>query len=199
MKNKEFVTSINVTDVQKTDLGGDRGFGSVVRGQFTFDGRIRSDQVGRFNTIVAPGEHAQHVETVFTVKVVKAKHIQWRDMKACPQKSRIESELTALSMEHLSGEVDWAVPENDSENESENTQENKKENESFPGDDTEYDVETERALALEEFANTIPSKYVDSFAEGEADLNKAVAQAAAWSPHKDSKDPLEIPNFLKRS
>jgi hypothetical protein len=119
MKNKEFVTSINVTDVQKTDLGGDRGFGSVVRGQFTFDGRIRSDQVGRFNTIVAPGEHAQHVETVFTVKVVKAKHVQWRDM--------------------------------------------------------------------------------NSFAEGEADLNKAVAQAAAWSPHKDSKDPLEIPNFLKRS
>jgi hypothetical protein len=216
MKNAEFVTSVQFTDTDsKTveDL-------TVVQGHFVFDGRIRSDQAGRFTTYVNKGELTTHIETNFTVKVVKAKHTQWRDMKACPQKSRIESELTALVQEHLSGEVDWALgekfkSENTQENNfwaqettqennfwaQENTQENKKENESFPQEDTEYDVETERALALEEFANRFPSKYANSipvttFLGREAELNKAVAQAAV---HKDSNDLLEIPNFLKRS
>jgi hypothetical protein len=198
MKNKEFVTSINVTDVRTPRDGDIDQVTTTVRGQFMFDGRIRSDQTGRFVTVVTPGEMTTDLWTNFTVKVVKAKHTQWRDMKACAQKSRIESELTALVQEHLSGEVDWALGE---KFKSENTQENKKENESFPQEDTEYDVETERALALEEFANTIPSKYADSipvttFLGREAELNKAVAQAAV---HKDSNDLLEIPNFLKRS
>jgi len=191
MKNTEFVTSINVTDVRTPRDGDVDQVSTTVRGQFMFDGRIRSDQVGRFVTKVAPGELTTHIETNFTVKVVKAKHMQWREMKSCPQKDAIQSELTALAMEHLSGEVDWRMPGEQNENTSENTQEN----------GPEYDVETERALALEEFANTIPSKYAESipvttFLGREAELNKAVAAAATA---KDSNDLLEIPNFLKRS
>jgi len=175
MKNTEFVTSINVTDVRTPRDGDVDQVSTTVRGQFMFDGRIRSDQVGRFVTKVAPGELTTHIETNFTVKVVKAKHMQWREMKSCPQKDAIQSELTALAMEHLSGEVDWRMPGEQNENTSENTQEN----------GPEYDVETERALAEADQPK----------AAVEVNLNEVVAAAAV----KDSNDLLEIPNFLKRS
>jgi hypothetical protein len=173
MKNTEFVTSLRVTDVDvHNESLGDES--THVRGHFGFDGRIRSDQTGRFVTHIVPGELTTHLETNFTVKVVKAKHVQWREMKSCPQKARIQSELTARVMEHLKGEQN----ENDLENTSE----------TGPIVPTvypeEFDVETERALALEEAANTVPS-----------DLNAVVAAAAV----EDSNDLLEIPNFLKRS
>lgn len=179
MKNTEFVTSINVTDVRTPRDGDVDQVSTTVRGQFIFDGRIRSDQTGRFVTVVAPGELTTHIETNFTVKVIKAKHIQWREMKSCPQKGAIQSELTALVMEHLSGEVDWRTPIGIV---LENTQEN---------DPEEFDVETERALAEADQPNSADQPK----AAVEVNLNEVVAAAAV----KDSKGLLEIPNFLKRS
>jgi hypothetical protein len=82
-------------------------------------------------------------------------------MKACTQHDQIKFEVARRVKFELK----------------ENTQENEPDEESFP----EFDVETERALALEAFA--------------EVNLNEVVASAAVM----DSKDPLEIPNFLKRS
>jgi hypothetical protein len=166
---KEFVTSVNIhnTDSETVeDL-------TVVQGHFVFDGRIRSDQAGRFTTYVNKGELTTHIETNFTVKVVKAKHIQWREMKSCTQKGTIQSELTALVMEHLKGEQN--------ENASENTFET---GPIVPTEYPEYDVETERALALEEDRPVYRPV-----------LNDMVAKAAV----KDSNDLLEIPSFLKRS
>ena len=169
MKNAEFVTSVQFTDTDsKTveDL-------TVVQGHFVFDGRIRSDQAGRFTTWVNKGEMVSRIETNFTVKVVKEKHIQWREMKRCPQKSAIQSELTAQVMKHLAGEQ--------IENASENALEN--------------------AAQLIEQACEAPAEVetADTFARDQAKamlgLNDMVAQAAV----KDSNDLLEIPSFLKRS
>ena len=174
MKNAEFVTSVQFTDTDsKTveDL-------TVVQGHFVFDGRIRSDQAGRFTTWVNKGELVSRIETNFTVKVVKEKHIQWREMKMCSQKSAIQCELTAQVMKHLAGEQ----IENASENALENTAQ-LIEQACEDGEPAEFDVETERALALEQ-ATQPP-----------VDLNEMVAQAAV----KDSNDLLEIPSFLKRS
>jgi len=145
MKNAEFVTSIRVTDVRFPRDGDVDQVSTTVRGQFMFDGRIRSDQAGRFVTVVAPGELTTHIETNFTVKVIKAKHTQWRDMKSCPQKGKIQSELTARVMEHLAGEQN--------ENTSENTQETGPE---------EFDVETERALAEADQPNSAISLKLQS-------------------------------------
>ena len=177
MKNAEFVTSVQFTDTDSDTVENL----TVVQGHFVFDGRIRSDQAGRFTTYVDKGELTTRIETNFTVKVVKAKHIQWREMKVCPQKSAIQSELTAQVMKHLKGEQN--------ENTSENALQNAVPTE-YPtdphcedGELPEYDVETERALALEQAT------------EPPVDLNDMVAQAAV----KDSNDLLEIPSFLKRS
>ena len=170
MKNAEFVTSIRVTDIRFPRDGDVDQVSTTVRGQFMFDGRIRSDQAGRFVTVVAPGELTTHIETNFTVKVIKSKHTQWRDMKSCPQKGKIQSELTARVMEHLAGE------------QNENTQET---------DPEEFDVETERALAEADQPNSAGQ----AKAAVEVDLNAVVAAAAV----EDSNDLLEIPNFLKRS
>lgn len=169
MKNAEFVTSVQFTDTDsKTveDL-------TVVQGHFVFDGRIRSDQAGRFTTWVNKGEMVSRIETNFTVKVVKEKHIQWREMKSCPQKSAIQSELTAQVMKHLAGEQ--------IENASDSALEN--------------------AAQLIEQACEAPAEVetADTFARDQAKamlgLNDMVAQAAV----KDSNDLLEIPSFLKRS
>ena len=170
MTNKTYVTSIRVTDVEDSKAAGGT---QVVRGMFTFDGRIRSDQTGRFVTIVAPQGMSTHLETNFTVKVVKAQNVQWRDMKRCEQKAAIQSEITARVMNHLKGEQT----------------ENEKENGSGTQPGTEYDVETERALALESGEVEILT------VEKVEDLNQVVARAAV----EDSDDLLEIPNFLKRS
>ena len=173
---KEFVTSIKVTDV---NIGNEER-STHVRGVFVFDGRIRSDQHGRFSTLIQPGDLVTNTETNFTVKVVKAKHVQWREMKACVQKDKIQTELTARVMNHLSVNDIPNLKGEQNENASENTFET---GPIVPTEYPEYDVETERALALEE-ASQPP-----------VDLNDMVAKAAV----KDSDDLLEIPSFLKRS
>jgi hypothetical protein len=159
----KFLTSLNITDskVSVKDVAGVTQTKTEVTGEFTFDGRLRSGQHARFAATITEGKDWQDFEVGFTVMVVKAKHTQWRAMKACTQHDQIKFEVARRVKFELK----------------ENTQENEPDEESFP----EFDVETERALALEAFA--------------EVNLNEVVASAAVM----DSKDPLEIPNFLKRS
>ena len=176
-----YVTDVKITDV-RLPRDGDVHPLTSVRGYFEFDGRIRSGQKGRFWTKIVPGELVTNTETSFTVKVVKAKHIQWREMKQCEQKDSIQMELTTHVMNHLSvndiqapaGEQNENVLENDSEN--------------------EFGVDRERELALENLKGRL--KDPDALAEAmKVDLNDMVAKAAV----KDSDDLLEIPSFLKRS
>ena len=178
-----YVTSVKITDVHVPREDDTHPITSV-RGYFEFDGRIRSGQKGRFWTKIVPGELVTRTETNFTVEVVKAKHIQWREMKQCEQKDSIQMELTAHVMNHLSVNDIPNLKGEQNENVLENVSENALENVVGCEDDElpEYDVETERALALEQ-------------ATSDVDLNDMVAKAAV----KDSNDLLEIPSFLKRS
>ena len=175
-----YVTSVKITDVNL----GTAERSTHVRGVFVFNGRIRSDQHGRFSTLIQPGDLVTSTETNFTVKVEKVKHVQWREMKQCEQKDSIQMELTAHVMNHLSVNDIPNLKGEQNENVLENVSENALENAVGCEDDElpEYDVETERALALEQ-------------ATSDVDLNDTVAKAAV----KDSNDLLEIPSFLKRS
>ena len=172
-----YVTDVKITDV-RLPRDGDVHPLTSVRGYFEFDGRIRSGQKGRFWTKIVPGELVTNTETTFTVKVVKAKHIQWREMKQCEQKDSIQMELTTHVMNHLSVNDIPAPAGEQNENDSEN----------------EFGVDRERELALENLKGRF--KDPDALAEAmKVDLNDMVAKAAV----KDSDDLLEIPSFLKRS
>ena len=176
-----YVTDVKITDV-RLPRDGDVHPLTSVRGYFEFDGRIRSGQKGRFWTKIVPGELVTNTETSFTVKVVKAKHIQWREMKQCEQKDSIQMELTTHVMNHLSVNDIPAVKGEQNENVLENDSEN------------EFGVDRERELALENLKGRL--KDPDALAEAmKVDLNDMVAKAAV----KDSDDLLEIPSFLKRS
>ena len=186
-----YVTDVKITDVH-LPRDGDVHPMTSVRGYFEFDGRIRSGQKGRFWTKIVPGDLVTRTETNFTVKVIKTKHTQWREMKSCEQKSSIQMELTAHVMNHLEREQNENVLENDSEN--------------------EFGVDRERELAVEAaLENGLTGRIKDPDAlaaamlesgevevltvESAVDLNDMVAKAAV----KDSDDLLEIPSFLKRS
>jgi len=169
----KFVTSLNITAASVVD------FRNVmqVTGEFTFNGRLRADQRARFTAYSTDKGSCKVTEVNFTVEVVKAKHTQWRSMKACAQRDHIDDEVSRWVSElRRNGHSIFSSTGEQNENESENVLEN--------------ESEKELDAAILRNAEFSDHKVLPVF-----NLNEVVAATAV----KDSKDPLEIPNFLKRS